>query len=96
MQKQLTEVIAQLVEQMTSMAASIAHADGARMAHRHMIARLLTDLPAPYIERTLRDLRQVVEESEGALGAHRTSSYLQELDAIEAQSLRSRGNQGLN
>lgn len=96
MQKQLTEVIAQLVEQMTSMAASLARADGARMAHRHLIARMLTDLPASYVQRTLQDLRQVVEDSEGALGSYRTSSYLQELDTIETQSVRARSNQGLN
>lgn len=96
MQKQLTEVIAQLVEQMSSMAATMARADGARMAHRHLIARLLTDLPAAYVERTLQDLRHIVDESEGALGVHRTASFLQELDSIEAQSNRARGNQGLN
>ena len=96
MQKQLTEVIAQLVEQMTSMAASLARADGARMAHRHLIARLLADLPAPYVERSLRELRQSVDDSEGALGAHRMSSYLQELDSIDTQSSRARSSQGIN
>lgn len=65
----------------------LAHMDGARMAHRHVLAFLLEQAPAERVKAFFEDLHNSADLAEQDMGERRIAGYRSELDAIMNEAL---------
>ena len=83
---ELVALLEKLSNHVGALTTALSQQDGARMAHRHILAELLADLPDSRVANAVEDLTTDVDSFEEETGQTRAASYRAELDTLLAQT----------